>query len=135
MPVHDINHYNLRGTRAMLERLRDWYRDAIGLEPGDRPPFRNFGYWLYAEGRPILHLSEADAGEDHPTPGTGTFDHVAFACGDFDAMRARLDKLGLRYRLADVPLTRQRQIFLKDPAGNGVELNFALPDTPDSSAN
>ncbi len=127
MPVHDINHYNLRGTRATLERLRDWYRDAIGLAPGERPPFRNFGYWLYAEGRPILHLSEADPGEEHPEPGMGTFDHVAFTCADFEAMRARLDRLGVKYRMADVPLTRQRQIFAKDPAGNGVELNFDLP--------
>lgn len=127
MPVHDINHYNLRGARATLERLRDWYRDAIGLEPGERPPFRNFGFWLYAEGKPILHLSEADAGEEHPEPGMGTFDHVAFRCGDFESMRKRLDKLGVKYRVADVPLTRQRQIFAKDPCGNGVELNFELP--------
>jgi glyoxylase I family protein len=130
MPIQDINHYNLRGTRATLERLRDWYRDAVGLEPGDRPPFRNFGYWLYADGRPILHLSEADPGEEHPEPGAGTFDHVAFTCADFETMRARLERLGVKYRVADVPLTRQRQIFVKDPSGNGVELNFALPADP-----
>ena len=41
-------------------------------------------------------------------------------------MRARLDEIGIAYRVADVPLTRTRQIFLKDPAGNGVELNFEL---------
>ena len=124
MPVRGLDHYNLRASRAMLDRLRDWYRDAIGLEVGERPPFRFHGYWLYAGGRPILHLSEASAGEEHPAPGAGTFDHVAFACFGLSAMRARLDSLRIPYRVADVPLTGARQIFLEDPAGNGVELNF-----------
>ncbi len=124
MAVEGLNHYNLRASRGMLDALRDWYRDTLGLEVGERPPFRFHGYWLYAGGRPILHLSEASPGEEHPVPGAGTFDHVAFTCSSLSAMRARLDSLGIRYRVADVPLTRQRQIFLADPAGNGVELNF-----------
>ena len=126
MPISDINHYNLRGSMAQLESLRDWYRDAVGLTVGERPPFRFRGYWLYAKGRPILHLSEESAGETHPIPGRGTFDHVAFTCEDFASMRERLDRLNISYRVADVPLTRTRQIFLRDPAGNGVELNFEL---------
>ncbi|HXS53734.1 MAG TPA: VOC family protein [Usitatibacter sp.] len=122
--VQGLNHYNLRASRAMLDRLRDWYRDAIGLEVGERPPFRFHGYWLYAGGRPILHLSEASPGEEHPAPGSGTFDHVAFTCAGFGAMRERLDSLRVPYRVAEVPVTRLRQVFLQDPAGNGVELDF-----------
>ena len=124
MGVEALNHYNLRASRAMLDRLRDWYRDALGLEVGERPPFRFHGYWLYAGGRPILHLSEASPGEEHPGPGAGTFDHVAFTCSGISSMRERLDALHIPYRVADVPLTKQRQVFLQDPAGNGVELNF-----------
>jgi catechol-2,3-dioxygenase len=126
MAIVDINHYNLRGSWAALEGLRDWYRDTVGLVVGDRPPFNNRGFWLYAGTRPVLHLSEESPGEKHPAPGEGTFDHVAFTCEDFDAMRARLESLGAEYRTADVPLTRTRQIFLRDPAGNGVELNFEM---------
>lgn len=126
MPILEINHYNLRGTPEVLVELRDWYRDTVGLDVGERPPFTFPGYWLYANGRPVLHLSEQSPGESHPIPGSGTFDHVAFTCTDFDAMRARLDSLGRVYRTADVPLTRTRQIFLRDPGGNGVELNFEM---------
>ena len=126
MPITDLNHYNLRGSMAQLDQIRDWYRDTVGLTVGERPPFRFRGYWLYANGRPILHLSEAAADESRPSPGSGTFDHVAFTCEDFAAMRERLDKQGVSYRVADVPLTRTRQIFLRDPAGNGVELNFEM---------
>jgi catechol-2,3-dioxygenase len=126
MAVVALNHYNLRGTLEVLEGIRDWYRDTIGLTVGERPAFNNRGYWLYAGGLPILHLSEQGPDESHPMPGQGTFDHMAFTCDDFDAMSARLKSLGIAYRLADVPLTQTRQIFLRDPAGNGVELNFEL---------
>lgn len=126
MPVTGIDHYNLRASLEVLEGIRDWYRDTIGLVVGERPPFNNRGFWLYAGTRPVLHLSEEAPGERHPMPGEGTFDHVAFACADFDAMRARLERLGIAFRVADVPLTRTRQIFLRDPAGNGVELNFEM---------
>ena len=124
MAVNGIDHYNLRAPMPVLERIRDWYRDTIGLRVGERPPFNNRGFWLYAGARPVLHLSEESAGESHPVPGEGTFDHVAFRCDDFEAMRAALERSGVAFRVADVPLTRTRQIFLEDPAGNGVELNF-----------
>jgi catechol-2,3-dioxygenase len=126
MPIVDLNHYNLRAPREVLDRIRDWYRDTVGLEVGERPPFRNFGYWLYANGRPILHLTEADTDERHPVPGAGTFDHVSFTCTGFEAMMKRIESAAIPYRMADVPQTHVRQIFLKDPGGNGVELNFDL---------
>lgn len=128
MTIHRIDHYNLRAPREVLDRLRDWYRDAVGLAVGDRPPLNHFGYWLYADGRAVLHLSEAGAGESRPVPGTGTFDHVAFACEGLAETRARLEALGIALRMAKVPRTGQTQIFLKDPAGNGVELNFPPSD-------
>jgi catechol-2,3-dioxygenase len=126
MAILDINHYNLRGSWEALESLRDWYRDTVGLAVGERPPFRFRGFWLYAGTRAVLHLSEESPGEHHPAPGEGTFDHVAFTCNDFDAMLARLEAMGAEFRVADVPHTRIRQVFLRDPAGNGVELNFEM---------
>lgn len=122
MSVRGLDHYNLRAPRALLDALRDWYRDVVGLEVGERPPFRFHGYWLYAGGRPILHLSEG--GDAPAVPPSGTFDHVAFACADLRSTRARLDAMGIAYRVADVPLSGVRQVFLQDPAGNGVELDF-----------
>jgi catechol-2,3-dioxygenase len=128
MAVVVLNHYNLRASREVLEQIRDWYRDIVGLEVGPRPPFRNQGFWLYARGHPVLHLSEADPGEAHPVPGAGTFDHVAFTCDDFAAMMGRIERAAEPFRIADVPLTQIRQVFLRDPGGNGVELNFELKD-------
>ena len=119
-----FNHFNLRAPRELLEALRDFYRDVVGLQAGARPPFRSFGYWLYLGEQPVLHLSEALPEEQRVTGVATTFDHVAFSCVDRPAMEAKLKRLGLAYEVAQVPATRQVQLFIADPAGNGVELNF-----------
>ncbi|OIQ80867.1 glyoxalase-like domain protein [mine drainage metagenome] len=126
MAVHGFNHYNLRAPRELLDTLRDFYCSVVGLTQGDRPAFRSFGYWLYAGGRDLLHLSETHADEVRATHVATTFDHVAFTCSDFAATEAHLTRHGVNYRVSDVPATGQRQIFFHDPAGNGVEFNFPL---------
>jgi catechol-2,3-dioxygenase len=125
MPVRAFDHYNLRAPRALLDELCAFYRDAIGLTVGPRPPFRRFGYWLYAGERPVLHLGEADAGETCDAPVSGTFNHASFDCTGKRELEARLTAHGIEYRTARVPLTGQVQLFCRDPAGNGVELQFA----------
>lgn len=124
MPVTGLDHYNLRADRATLEVLRHFYCEVVGLTVGPRPPFNSFGYWLYAGASPILHLSEARAGETRPTNTANTFDHAAFSCTDFAATIARLGAANIRHTVQTVPGSPVRQIFLSDPAGNGVELNF-----------
>jgi catechol-2,3-dioxygenase len=125
MPVRGFSHYNLRAPRETLDRLQGFYCDVVGLTVGDRPPFTFHGYWLYAADRPVLHLAEAGPAEARSFGGAGTFDHAAFECDDRAGFEARLTALGIPFRMARVPQTGQVQLFLKDPAGNGVELNFA----------
>ncbi|HEX7648611.1 MAG TPA: VOC family protein [Noviherbaspirillum sp.] len=119
-----FNHFNLRAPRELLDALRDFYRDVVGLQPGPRPSFRSFGYWLYLGGQPILHLSEAGPDERRVTGVATAFDHVAFTCVDRSATEDRLKRMGVAYETAQVPGTPQVQLFINDPAGNGVELNF-----------
>jgi catechol-2,3-dioxygenase len=128
MPITGFSHYNLRAARAELDALRDFYIDVVGLQPGFRPPFRSHGYWLYAGPQAVLHLSEASPGEERPAHVVNTFDHVAFSCTGMDEYEARLRAYNIRYTTDEVPLTGQHQIFFVDPAGNGVELNFAAGD-------
>jgi catechol-2,3-dioxygenase len=125
MPVTALNHYNFRAPRALLDELRTFYCNVVGLKEGARPPFRFFGYWLYAGGNPVLHLSEAGTDEDRTAGSVNTFDHAAFTCTGRREMEAHLTLCGVVFRRAEVPMTRQVQLFLQDPAGNGVELNFA----------
>ena len=126
MTVQALDHYNLRAPRELLDEICAFYRDVVGLRVGPRPTFRRFGYWLYAGERPVLHLGEADPGEVCNVDVAGTFNHASFACTDRAAFEARLQKLGVRYRVAVVPQSNQEQLFFRDPGGNGVELIFAM---------
>ncbi len=120
-------HYNLRADWAQLAQLRDFYVDVVGLQPGPRPPFASRGFWLYAGGQDVLHLSEVRPGERHEAQVSGSFDHVAFRCRGLAAWEQRLAERGMPVRRAGVPGTGIVQLFLRDPLGNGVELQFDEP--------
>jgi glyoxylase I family protein len=121
-----LNHYNIRAPSPLLEQLRDFYCSALGLRVGDRPQFRTHGYWLYAGDQALLHLSATRPGEVRQVGVTPTFDHVAFTCTDDSAMQDTLRAQDIAYSVEDAPQRAQRQIFFRDPAGNGIELNFSL---------
>ena len=120
MPVVGLDHYTI-GT-SDLDRAVAFYEGAIGLKRGPRPPFNFPGAWLYAGERPIVHLFT----EDGVTPmRTGAFDHIAFTASGVDEVRKRLDALSITYRHQGVPGTGAQQLFLTDPDGIRIELNFA----------
>jgi glyoxylase I family protein len=129
MPATALNHFNLRAPQPLLRRLRDFYVGVVGLREGWRPPFDFAGHWLYLGDQAVLHLVEDPPGARGAVPGASpTFDHVAFTCSGLAEMEARLQRLGVVYRRADVPGTTQCQLFVQDPAGNGVEFNFSAAD-------
>ncbi len=126
--ITGLHHINLRAPAELLDTLRDFYRDVLGLEQGERPGFNSRGYWLYAGGQPVVHLSEQQPHEPPRGPvdpaAASTFDHTAFAGVDPVATAAHLALKGVSFREARSEATRQHQFFLQDPAGNGVEINF-----------
>lgn len=124
-----LNHVNLRAPADLLERLRDFYRDVVGLAPGFRPAFASQGYWLYAGDQPVMHLSIQASDEVPRQPAApGVFDHFALSAADPEAVAARLRAHGVAFEVSRSDLTRQHQFFFSDPAGNGVELNFPFED-------
>jgi catechol 2,3-dioxygenase-like lactoylglutathione lyase family enzyme len=56
--------------------------------------------------------------------GGGAVDHVAFNADDLDGMRRRLEGLGIAYRERDVPDMDLHQVFVEDPNGFTIEINF-----------
>jgi len=125
MPVHAIHHINLRADAALTARLRAFYIDVLGLQEGWRPPFRSAGHWLYLADQPAVHLVVDEHVGEASNPRRAVVDHVAFACTGLEAFEQRLAALQIDYRRSDVPGTALVQLFLLDPAGNGVELQFA----------
>jgi catechol 2,3-dioxygenase-like lactoylglutathione lyase family enzyme len=124
MPAIGLNHINIRTSFALLEQVRDFYRDALGLVQGERPPFQSQGFWMYAGTAPIVHLSGTKDGETRRTTPESALDHLAFSCTGIAQMQTRLQELGIDFSVEHVPERRQVQLFCRDPAGNGVELNF-----------
>ena len=121
--VRGLDHINLRVPRDLLEPVRSFYIDLVGLREGFRPPMESDGYWLYAGAVAVVHLSSSNAGRSI-SEGNGYFSHVAFACTELEATRARLDQADVPHRVAVLDDGAQVQIFVVDPAGITVELNF-----------
>ncbi|MBM3584345.1 MAG: glyoxalase [Alphaproteobacteria bacterium] len=100
-----------------------FYEGVLGLARGPRPPFGFPGAWLYLAERPVIHLIGGCGRAD----GTGTIDHLAFHAQGVDATRARLTGLGIAFEERVVPGQGLIQLFVRDPNGVRVELNFDAP--------
>ena len=128
MQVDGFAHYNLRAPRQLLDELFSFYSEVVGLKLGERPPFTRFGYWLYVGSQDVLHLTQASSDENRSTHAVTTFDHASFNCTGRKAFEQKLVCHGVQFEVSQVPQTGRFQLFFKDPAGNGVELNFPEAD-------
>lgn len=100
-----------------LEACRQFYVETLGLTPLPRPDFGFPGVWLQAGNQQIHLLQQSEFQE----PAAGQ--HFAFEVADLDAAVEELRAAGVQisdaFEIPDVG----RQAFLRDPDGNGIELN------------
>ena len=138
-----LNHYSIRTLD--LDACRDFYEGVLGLEVGPRPAFPFPGLWLYAGSTDdtknaavhIIGIDRADpAGlkaylgdrQEADLAGSGAVDHVAFFATGLAEMRARLARLGVPSRERSVPGLGLHQVFVDDPNGLVVELNYSAAE-------
>jgi catechol 2,3-dioxygenase-like lactoylglutathione lyase family enzyme len=130
MPLKALEHFLILAED--LEATKNFYVDVLGLRVGARPPFRFPGYWLYLGDTPCVHLAGARAnsgqedylGRRQTAAGTGPIDHMAFVCEGLEAMVAELERRKLPMRHRVVPEQGVHQLFIQDPNGITLELNF-----------
>jgi len=122
--ISAINHYNLRSESKMMEILKNFYIEVVGLKMGTRPPFKSNGFWLNAGKKDVLHLSETKKNDMNPVNIKSTFDHMAFTAEGKEKYIKILKERKIEFYLRKVPEIGTEQIFFKDPAGNGIELIF-----------
>ena len=146
MKIKRIDHYSIRTLD--VEASRRFYTEILGLTVGPRPPFDFPGVWLY-NGEPpanyenpennygIVHVMGVDrenpqalidymggADRDTQQASTGALDHVALAVTGRAGMLERCRRNNVEYFERTVPALGLHQVFIKDPNGVMIELNF-----------
>ena len=137
--AYSLNHFSIRTTD--LDATRVFYETVMGLTVGPRPPFPFPGLWLYngdhaSVANAMVHvigmdkndpeglkqyLGDRDVSSLH---GTGAVDHIALMATGLEAMLAHLKRLGVPCRERTVPAIGLHQLFLDDPCGLVIELNY-----------
>lgn len=151
MEIKRIDHYSIRTLD--VEASRRFYTEIIGLKVGPRPPFDFPGVWLY-KGEPpadldnpennygMVHVMGVDT--DNPQPlvdymggadpdtlkdSTGALDHIALAVTGRAGMLERCRRSNVSFFERTVPSLGLHQVFIKDPNGVTIELNFPASET------
>jgi catechol 2,3-dioxygenase-like lactoylglutathione lyase family enzyme len=132
MPLTELNHYFVRAND--LERSRRFYCDVLGFEVMARPDFPFPGYWLGVAGKIQVHMGAhgiphsnlyyLGSSEQSATDNAGVVDHIAFLATQPEVFAARFDAMGVTARKRFLPQFQLFQMFVKDPDGLTIELNF-----------
>ena len=134
MPLVHIEHYLIAAND--MQETRDWYCNVLGMEEGWHPDFGIPVYWLYLNGADVVHISlnakhatenqKIYLGRTSQDTGTGTgaIDHIAFRATGLDETVARLRSQGVDFKERRANGQALYQLFMFDPNGIKVELNF-----------
>lgn len=134
-----LNHYSIRTTD--LDATRRFYETLLGLTVGPRPDFPFPGLWMYRGehadvANAVVHIIGIDRNDPEglkkylgdrdvtSLTGSGAVDHVAFFADGLAAMLAHLKSHGITPRERTVPSIGLHQLFLDDPNGVVIELNY-----------
>lgn len=133
MPLRKLQHFLIQ-TTDLAGTVR-WWEEVLGLTSGPHPDFGFPVAWLYCEGEDVLHITEGGkqvsanrqaylAQTSQEERGTGVLDHVAFHTDGLPEMIDRLRRHGVAFKSRRVDAQGLFQLFLLDPNGVKVELNF-----------
>jgi catechol 2,3-dioxygenase-like lactoylglutathione lyase family enzyme len=129
MTVNALDHVNI--IAADLDATARFYAELFDLERRNAPPplTPQNAQWMYdGAGRAVVHINSTDCPRQYDrdvTPGaTGAIHHVALNCSGHDEVVARLTARGLDFKPNVVTAIGLRQIFVQDPNGVLLELNF-----------
>jgi len=106
-----------------LEAVRTFFCDIAGLTVGERPPFSFEGYWLYHDGKAVIHLIKSNS-ERPLTKSPTRIDHIAFrvdGAADWNRLLAKLQAATYEYESSEVPVSGERQLFVVPTPGVMIE--------------
>jgi catechol 2,3-dioxygenase-like lactoylglutathione lyase family enzyme len=138
MPISHIEHFLVAADD--IDATRDWYARVLGMKSGPHPDFGFPVHWMYVDNIDIVHIGPSAKGANEiqkkylgrtsqkSEEGTGALDHIAFRATGLRQMLTHLKK-------EKVPFSQRRangqalfQLFLYDPNGIKIELNYAAQE-------
>ena len=133
MPIDHIEHFLIQ--TADMAATRDWYVKVLGFSEGAHPDFKFPVCWLYIGDTDVIHVTQGGKNvsanrmkylgqQSDSVEGTGVIDHVAFRCTGLRETMEHLNRLEVPFRKRQVDDQGLFQLFLVDPNGIKVELNF-----------
>ncbi len=134
MKVELLDHVNIRTPD--IQKTAQFYADVLGLKI--RPPMgrgdAKTAAWMHDDqDRAVIHIGgpESHYPDDVPgeapviaEPGILRVHHIAFRCSGYRACADKVRALNVPCIANDVPEVGLRQLFIKDPNGVNLELNF-----------
>ena len=84
--------------------------------------------------RAVVHVVDISKTDEAQKPDSGVVHHVAFASRDFAGMKQRLQSKGMKFDTRQVPGGDLWQIFVNDPNGVLIELNYEAAKEQGGSA-
>jgi catechol 2,3-dioxygenase-like lactoylglutathione lyase family enzyme len=133
MKVRTLDHVNIRTED--LPATVAFYTGVLGMivKPPPGAPDNYRGAWIYdGDDRPVIHVGTSASryptdgvmGSQEAGRGSGAIHHVALECDGYDELLAKLKSLDLTVSTNEVTQISLRQIFVEDPNGVTLELNF-----------
>jgi catechol 2,3-dioxygenase-like lactoylglutathione lyase family enzyme len=143
MPLHHLEHFLIQ--TADMAATRDWYVKVLGFTEGAHPDFKFPVCWLYLGTTDVIHITEGGKNvsenrkrylgqQSDAVEGTGVIDHVAFRCSGLEQMMEHLKSAKVPFSKRQVDDQGLFQLFLVDPNGIKVELNFENSEAAGISA-
>jgi catechol 2,3-dioxygenase-like lactoylglutathione lyase family enzyme len=135
MTISHIEHFLVAADD--IDATRDWYARVLGMKPGPHPDFGFPVHWMYLGDTDIVHIgpSAKQAGEIQKKflgrtsqdigAGTGALDHIAFRATGLRGMLEHLKKEKISFTQRRANGQALFQLFLYDPNGIKIELNYA----------
>jgi catechol 2,3-dioxygenase-like lactoylglutathione lyase family enzyme len=134
MPVSHLEHFLIQS--ADIRATRDWYVDVLGFTEGHHPDFKFPVVWLYLGDKDVIHITQGgrDVSENRrkylgqqseAVSGSGVIDHMAFRCSGLVEMMEHLRSRNIAFTQRQVDDQGLYQLFLLDPNGVKIELNFS----------
>lgn len=134
-----LNHFSIRTTD--IDASRSFYEKVLGLTVGPRPDFPFPGLWMYNGdhahvANAMVHIIGIDKNnpnglkqylgdmDEAKLHGSGAVDHIAVMTTGLATMLAHLKQLGVPCRERTVPSIGLHQVFVDDPSGIVIELNY-----------